>query len=141
MKRAARFCSCVRAILHDSDLLTAIEKVGRHLLVDESIQLEAVREGEPYKLSDEIETELLRVGQEAVANAIRHSGANRIKVSLRYLPHEVTLRVSDDGKGSLQGSPGLGIRGMEERMQRVRGHLEIIAQPRIGTAVCASVAV
>ena len=127
--------------LHDSDLLTAIEKVGRHLLVDESIQLEAVREGEAYELSDEIETELLRVGQEAVANAIRHSGATKIKVSLRYLPHEVMLRVSDDGKGSLQDAPGLGMRGMEERMQRVRGHLEIIAQPRIGTAVCASVAV
>jgi signal transduction histidine kinase len=127
--------------LHDSDLLTAIEKVGRHLLVDESIQLEAVREGEAYKLSDEIETELLRVGQEAVTNAIRHSGATRIKVSLRYLPHEVMLRISDDGKGSLPDAPGLGMRGMEERMQRVHGHLEIIAQPRIGTAVCASVAV
>ena len=109
--------------------------------MDESIQLEAVREGEAYKLSDEIETELLRVGQEAVTNAIRHSGATRIQISLRYLPHEVMLRVSDDGKGSLQGAPGLGIRGMEERMQRVRGHLKIIAQPRIGTAVCASVTV
>ena len=127
--------------LQEGDLLTAIERVGRHLLVDESIQLEAVREGDAYKLSDEIETELLRVGQEAVANAIRHSGATKIQVSLRYLPHEVMLRVSDDGKGSLQGAPGLGIRGMEERMQRVRGHLEIIAQPQIGTAVCASVAV
>ena len=127
--------------LHDADLLTAIEKVGRHLLVDESIKLEAVREGEAYKLSDEVETELLRVGQEAVANAIRHSGATKIKVSLRYLPHEVMLRVSDDGKGLLEAAPGLGIRGMEERMQRVRGHLEIIAQPQIGTAVCASVAV
>jgi signal transduction histidine kinase len=127
--------------LHDADLLTAIEKVGRHLLVDDSIQLEAVREGDACKLPDEIETELLRVGQEAVANAIRHSGATKIKVSLHYLPHEVMLRVSDDGKGLLQGAPGLGIRGMEERMQRVRGHLEIIAQPQIGTAVCASVAV
>jgi len=127
--------------LHGSDLLSAIEKVGRHLLVDESIQLEAVREGEAYKLTDEIETELLRVGQEAVANAIRHSGATKIKVSLRYLPHEVMLRISDDGRGSLQGAPGLGIRGMEERMQRVRGHLEIIAQPQTGTAVCATVAV
>jgi signal transduction histidine kinase len=127
--------------LHDSDLLNAIEKTGRNLLADESIQLEAVREGEAYKLADEIETELLRVGQEAVANAIRHSGAKKISVSLRYLPHEVRLEVSDDGKGALQRAPGLGIRGMEERMQRVRGHLEIIAQPEIGTAVCASVAV
>lgn len=127
--------------LRDSDLLGAIEKTGRNLLADESIQLETEREGDSYVLPAEIETELLRVGQEAVANAIRHSGAKKITVSLRYLPHEVALRVSDDGTGSLQRGPGLGIRGMEERMQRVRGHLEIIAQPEVGTAVCASVAV
>lgn len=126
--------------LQDSDLLSAIEKIGRHLLADDSIQLEAVREGEAYKLSDEVETELLRVGQEAVANAIRHSGAKKISISLRYLPHEVRLRVSDDGKGRLHNAPGLGIRGMEERMERVRGNLKITAKPEVGTAVCASVA-
>jgi signal transduction histidine kinase len=127
--------------LRNSDLLSAIEKVGRQLLVDDSIQLEAIRQGEPYKLPEQVETELLRVGQEAVVNAIRHSGAKKISIALRYLPHEVRLRVSDDGKGLLQGAPGLGIRGMEERMRRVCGHLEITAQPQIGTAVCASVAV
>jgi signal transduction histidine kinase len=127
--------------LRDSDLLSAIERIGRHLLPNESIELEAVREGSVYQLPEEIETELLRVGQEAVANAIRHSGGKKITVSLRYLPHEVRLRVSDDGNGSFSGAPGLGIRGMEERMRRIRGNFEIIAQPQVGTAVCATVAV
>ena len=127
--------------LDESDLLRAIEKLGRHLLVDESIQLEATREGDACVLPEEIETELLRVGQEAVANAIRHSGARTIKVWLRYLPHEVMLRVSDDGKGSLSNAPGLGIRGMEERMRRLGGDLKIVAEPSMGTAVCASVAI
>jgi signal transduction histidine kinase len=127
--------------LQESDLLSAIEKVGRHLLVDESIQLEVRREGDAYELPAEIEAELLRVGQEAVANAIRHSSARTIKVSLRYLPHEVMLRVRDDGEGLLQRATGLGIRGMEERMQRIRGHLKIVAEPTVGTEVCASVAI
>ncbi|MCA1658945.1 MAG: histidine kinase [Verrucomicrobiaceae bacterium] len=127
--------------LPDADLLREIERTGRHLLVDESIQLEVVREGKPYLLPNEIETELLRVGQEAVANAIRHSGAKKILISLHYLPHEVMLRVSDDGKGSLSTAPGLGIQGMEERMRRVRGKLEIITRAQVGTAVCATVAV
>ena len=125
--------------LRESNLLSAIERIGRHLLADESIQLEAVREGDIYDLPAEIETELLRVGQEAVANAIRHSGAKRIQISLRYLPHQVMLRVSDDGHGSLQSPPGLGIRGMEERMQRVRGRFEIVAKPETGTTVSAAV--
>ena len=127
--------------LQDSDLLSAIEKVGRNLLVDESIRLEVSREGDAYALPAEIETELLRIGQEAVANAVRHSSARKIKVSLHYLPHEVTLRVSDNGNGLLQRAPGLGIRGMEERMRRVRGHLQIVAEPAVGTEVCASVTV
>jgi signal transduction histidine kinase len=127
--------------LRDSDLVSAIEKTGHQLLVGDSIELKTVREGKAYPLPNELEAELLRVGQEAVANAIRHSGAKIIRISLRYLPHEVVLRVSDDGKGSLPGAPGLGIRGMEERMERIRGTLEITAQPHVGTAVCARVAV
>lgn len=125
--------------LNESNLLNAIERVGRQLLTDESIQLEAVREGDVYNLPVEIESELLRVGQEAVANAIRHSGAKTIQILLRYLPHQVMLRVSDDGNGSLPGAPGLGIRGMEERMRRVQGQFEIIAKPEAGTTVCAGV--
>jgi signal transduction histidine kinase len=127
--------------LDESDLLRANEKLGRHLLVDDSIHLEAMREGDACELPGAIETALLRVGQEAVANAIRHSGARTIKVLLRYLPHEVMLRVSDDGKGSLSNAPGLGIRGMEERMRRLGGDLKIVAGPVMGTAVCASVAI
>jgi signal transduction histidine kinase len=127
--------------LRQSDLLSAIEKIGRNLLADESIKLEMVREGDTFELPNEIETELLRVGQEAVANAIRHSGAKKIQVSLRHLPHQVMLRISDDGNGSIQTSPGLGIRGMQERMRRVQGQFEMVTKPNEGTTICASVTI
>jgi signal transduction histidine kinase len=123
------------------DLLRAIEGTARQLLVDESVQLEAVREGEACDLPSEVESELLRVGQEAVTNAIRHSDASKIRLLLQYLPHRVTLRVADNGNGLAANSRGLGIQGMEERMRRIEGDFEIVAQEGVGTTVVAAVTV
>lgn len=124
-----------------SDLLRAIEGTARQLLVDESVQLEAVREGEAYDLPSEVESELLRVGQEAVTNAIRHSRASKIRVLLQYVPHRVTLRVADNGNGLAANSRGLGIQGMEERMRRLEADFEIVAQEGVGTTVVAAVTI
>ena len=68
-----------------------------------------------------MEEELLRIGQEAVANAVRHAAATRIDVQLIYESAQVFLRVEDDGRGFTNppGSSGpeghYGIRGMRER--------------------------
>jgi len=122
------------------DLLGAIELTARQLLVDDSVRLEAVREGEPYELPSEVETELLRVGQEAVNNAIRHSDASKIRILLQYLPHTLTLCVADNGNGLAADSRGHGIQGMKERMRRIGANFEIIAQEGEGTTVAAAVA-
>ena len=50
-------------------------------------------------VSPRIEEELLRIGQEAVANAVRHAAASRIDVQLIYAAARVSLRVEDDGRG------------------------------------------
>ena len=123
------------------NLLGAIEATARQLLVDGSVRLETAREGEAFPLSSEVESELLRVGQEAVTNAIRHSGASRIEVLLEYLPHCVTLRVSDNGVGLRPNTRGLGIQGMEERMRHLNAELRITGQEGLGTRVVAAVPV
>ncbi len=71
-------------------------------------------------VSPKIEEELLRIGQEAVANAVRHAAATRIDVQLIYEAARVSLQVEDDGRGFHR--PGTdrpeghyGIRGMQER--------------------------
>ncbi len=95
-------------------------------------------EGEPCALPAETENELVRVGQEALTNAIRHAGAGRIRVCLRYFPDKVTLCVADDGRGIPGNARGLGLQGMEERMRRLRGALRITANGSAGTTVTAS---
>ena len=123
------------------DLLHAIEATARQLLVDDSTNIEAVREGEAFPLPGEVEAELLRVGQEAVTNAIRHSRASEIQILLKYLQPTVTLRVSDNGTGVPANSRGLGIQGMEERMRRLKAHFEIAGRDGMGTTVTATVTV
>lgn len=141
LEEARRSILALRSNEHQrADLLGAIELTARQLLVDDSVRLEVLREGEPFDLPAEVETELLRVGQEAVSNAIRHSGASEIRILLQYLPHTLTLRVTDNGNGLAADSRGHGIQGMKERMRRIGANLEIVAREGKGTTVAAAVA-
>jgi ligand-binding sensor domain-containing protein/signal transduction histidine kinase len=86
-----------------------------------------------------IEEELLRIGQEAVANAVRHAAATRIDVQLIYQAERVSLRVEDDGRGFATGSSPpqghYGIRGMRERAGEIAAALELESTPGAGTRV------
>jgi two-component system sensor histidine kinase UhpB len=75
-------------------------------------------------LSPEVELAVYRIAQEALTNAVRHSGCSCVHVSLRGTPDAVLLRVADDGRG-LDGGPktGGGIRGMRERALMIGGRL------------------
>jgi signal transduction histidine kinase len=90
-------------------------------------------------VEQKIEEELLRIGQEAVANAVRHAGATRIEVQLIYEAAQVALRVEDDGRGfapSANGAQGhYGIRGMQERAGEIDAALVLESAPGEGTRV------
>lgn len=87
-------------------------------------------------------THSLRIVQEAVANVLRHSDADRMTVICRYLPdpHEVELVVQDDGCGlplasDERGRVGRGLTGMRRRAQEAGLRLDIRSQPTLGTTV------
>ena len=73
--------------------------------------------GTPYPLAPAIELQLLRIAQEAVTNAMRHSGATRIAIELSFDADAVRLTVSDNGAGFQvrRGGGGMGLGGMRER--------------------------
>lgn len=102
-------------------------------------------DGEPYPLPVEAEVALLRLTQEALANAVRHAAAGRIAVTLSYLDDEVTLDVFDDGVGfdprelaDPTGTGGFGLHGMRERIEALGGSLTVESAPGEGTAVAVS---
>ncbi len=92
-------------------------------------------------VSAKIEEELLRIGQEAVANAVRHASASRIDVQLIYEAARVSFRVEDDGRGfaPVTGTNGLeghyGIRGMQERAGEIDAALSLESTVGEGTRV------
>jgi NarL family two-component system sensor histidine kinase LiaS len=86
-----------------------------------------------------VDEALFRIGQEALANVARHSGARHVRITLSGLSDAVTLVVTDDGVG-LPGeaeTSGLGLRSMQERMRAVGGTLVIEGSEDAGTTVTA----
>jgi PAS domain S-box-containing protein len=94
-------------------------------------------------LSEELYVCLYRVLQEAVQNAIKHSGSQHVDVSLRRSANEVTLLVHDSGIGfepdeAFKGR-GLGLINMKERLRLVGGELTIDSRSQAGTTIQARV--
>jgi PAS domain S-box-containing protein len=99
--------------------------------------------GAVYALPTEVENNLLRIGQEALTNAIRHANADEIRVELVYDRDRVCLRVQDNGQGfgvgSIPSSEGFGLLGMSERVERIGAQLTIRSQPGQGTEIIVTV--
>lgn len=85
---------------------------------------------------------LYRIAKEAVSNAVRHSGGDRLVVRIAFAPEQVVLMVSDDGNGIAHGETeprlegtGAGLRNMRDRMDAEGGRLEVSSEPGTGTIV------
>jgi len=97
----------------------------------------------PAALPTELSLSLFRVLQEALRNAMKHSGVKRFEVRLWGSTGEIHLTVSDLGVGFDSGaamkSTGLGLTSMQERLRLVGGDLSINSQPKRGTTIHARV--
>ena len=93
----------------------------------------------PSTLPAEVSLCLFRVLQEALQNAVKHSGARHFKVELRGTSEEITLTVNDPGVGfdwrDTMKQQGLGLISMKERVQLVKGEFSVKSEPGRGTTV------
>lgn len=130
--------SCV---LERSDLASALDAVGRQVAADAPVELKTEIFGTPCPLSAVLENNLLRIGQEAMTNAVRHADAKHVCTELRFEPECIRLVVTDDGSGfdvhaqahAINGR--FGLIGMRERAKRIGGRLKIESVPGAGTKV------
>jgi len=100
-----------------------------------------VEEGFPEELPRVASVELLRVLQEALINARRHSGAGHVEVRLRAEGGVLVAGVIDDGRGfdSASTRAGVGLSAMRERVEGLGGRIEVRSQPGGGTNVTVTV--
>ena len=82
---------------------------------------------------------LLRIAQEAVANAARHANPREIRVRLDYAADDLTLEIHDDGSGFDTGAPAprghFGVLGIRERANKLQADLTIASSPGAGTTI------
>ncbi|MFD3532930.1 sensor histidine kinase [Streptomyces sp. NPDC058664] len=138
-RRSVRNLSPV-ALEHDS-LPEALRKTVGTWAERTGVDTRFTVTGTERPLHDEVAATLLRIAQEALANAERHSGASRAGVTLSYMGDEITLDVRDDGRGFEPGAPGggFGLAGMRARAERLAGAVTLETAPGEGTAVSARV--
>ncbi len=140
--------------LDGRDLAAALAEAGRLFAAGPPPHIEVRSRGGDRPLPPIVESELLRIGGEAMTNAVKHGGARHIEVDLDVGRREAVLAVRDDGRGfdpaathgrevrgdggddgdSVPGS-GLGLVGMREHAARLGGQLEVSSAPGEGTRV------
>ncbi|QYC45555.1 Signal transduction histidine-protein kinase/phosphatase DegS [Nonomuraea coxensis DSM 45129] len=129
--------------LDDGGLPEALRRLSGRLSDETGIDAHAVITGPLRPLDAQVQAELLRVAQEAVANARRHAGAGRVTLTLSYMEDLVVLDVHDDGDGFDPGraAAGHGLLIMSERMAQLGGTLLVESAAGEGTTVVASLPV
>ncbi|MBH8563969.1 AAA family ATPase [Nostoc sp. CENA67] len=133
-------------ILEEGDLYSALNRLAAQMFSHTSVQVVCEVIGEPYALPNEVEMNLLRIGQEALTNAFKYANASEIRVELRYerclrrtTPTQFILEIKDNGQGfessNLSVSRGFGLLGMTERAERIRAGLTIHSNLGRGTEI------
>jgi signal transduction histidine kinase len=129
-----------------NDLAQAIGTLGADLAAQETNQTAVVFgvevEGTPRNLQPILRDEVYRIASEAMRNAFRHAGAQRIDVEIGYDDRHFRMRVRDDGRGidtkvlTQEGRAGhYGLQGMRERAKLIGGHLDVWSKLNSGTEV------
>ena len=126
-------------LLEEGSLYSALNRLTAQMKSSTNTHLICEIIGAAYPLSPNTENHLLRIGQEAVTNAIRYAHATEIHVELVYEETHCLLRVKDDGVGfavdQISSSQGFGLLGMSERAEQIGGELIIHSKPDQGTEV------
>ena len=141
--REARECirSLRSPVLMNQDLVAALRSAMDNAVRDNPVRSRMTVQGKPFQASAMVEQQLLRIGQEAILNAVRHAQASELKVALSYDKHAITLRVADDGCGFTPGFAAgdraghYGLKIMEERAVQAEGALKLTTAIHAGTVV------
>jgi PAS domain S-box-containing protein len=124
-------------------LVPALRSFAQSRLEPAGIRVTIEEKSLPRRLSAEMETSLFRVVQEAITNTARHAAARNVRLSFLFDEETVAVDIEDDGIGfdlveltlSPDTSRGLGVIGMQERVELLDGQMELITAPGYGTQI------
>ena len=126
-------------LAHDS-LPQALGRVVAGFTAETDVDAKLEVRGTAHASSPGTEVVVLRIVQEALANARKHARATQVAVVIEYAPDAVVVEVRDDGTGFDTTAPtaGFGLKGMDSRVLESGGTLDVTSKPGAGTTVRAS---
>jgi PAS domain S-box-containing protein len=125
-------------VLEEEGLVAALQ--ARLAAVESRARLQtAIRVEGERRLPLSVEDELFRIALEALNNVIKHANAQQVTVDLKFEDQDACLEITDDGVGFdpvvARRSGGMGLLGIEERVQRIHGSFAIESAPGDGTTL------
>lgn len=132
--------------LDDLGLVPALRQLVSKLEERNAVKVDFQVTGDEITFEKHIEVTLFRIIQEALNNVYRHSGVKEARLRLLFSQHELSVLISDEGKGfdaeateevrkKGEGTGHFGMLGMEERAKLIGASLSIISKPNFGTKV------
>ena len=127
-------------VLEKRDLPGALSDILRQLTDGTGIEIKCPTRNQPRRLPPVVENDLLRIGQEAITNAVKHARAKHIELAFDLDEKRLELSVKDDGCGYDGNTTritkrGFGLVGMRERATQLRGELTVRSKPGEGTEI------
>jgi two-component system sensor histidine kinase DegS len=131
------------AILDDLGLVAALEWMADNLITENGIDVDVQLDMQGGELPHEAQLALFRIAQEALSNIRRHAQASKVVIRLESAAGRLRMLITDNGKGfevpvqitDLSIGGKLGLIGMQERAQLLRGTLSIQSELGKGTTV------
>jgi signal transduction histidine kinase len=124
------------SMLDDLGLAAAVEGLAREISRSTGVQIEVRSAGLSEELPDEHKICLFRIVQEALNNVCRHANADSVDIALQSSEDSVSVIIQDDGRGFRPGqNKGLGLIGMQERVETLGGALVIRSEPGKGARI------
>ena len=128
------------SILDEHNLGAALQSGAQMWTAGTGVEVQVTVAGQPGVLPQEMEQHLLRIAQEAVANALKHAQATKIWIKLTTEGRKISLCIVDNGRGfepkDVFSSLGhFGLLGIRERAERLGGEMRLSSRPGEGTEV------
>jgi len=118
----------------------ALRNVIQNRTAGTSLRTDFHLDGEPRHLPANVEECLLRIGQEALSNALKHAHPTEFQARLAFDSNAVRLELYDNGKGFVVdrvNDGGIGLLGMKERAEQIGATLKVSSEPGVGTKITA----
>jgi signal transduction histidine kinase/ligand-binding sensor domain-containing protein len=130
--------------LEAQDLVEAFQQMANDAMIAAPAKIRVTAIGRSRRCAPHVEEQLLRIGQEAISNAVHHGEAVRVDITLEYSGSTVSLSVADNGRGFVEdpakASTGhWGLENMRGRAAELGGRVTITSSPGNGTVIRAIV--